>query len=75
MMMLQLNKQKNVIIFTIMTIMIIINSIGYVICIDDSLRDIQVGMQGLAEAAKDPAVLAQLMKDMQVRTNTPVFFF
>ena len=34
---------------------------------DDSLRDIQVGMQGLMEASKDPAVLAQLMKDMQVR--------
>lgn len=28
--------------------------------------DIQIGMQGLIEATKDPAVLAQLMKDLQV---------
>lgn len=26
-----------------------------------------IGMQGLAEAAKDPALLAQLVRDMQVR--------
>ena len=28
-------------------------------------QDIMLGMQGLAQAAKDPALLAQLMKDMQ----------
>lgn len=33
-----------------------------------ALRDIQVGMEGLMEASKDPMILAQLMKDMQVRT-------
>lgn len=33
---------------------------------DDPTFNIQVGMQGLMEAGKDPAVLAQLMKDLQV---------
>ena len=32
----------------------------------DSAHDIQVGLQGLMEAAKDPALLAQLVRDMQV---------
>ncbi|CAB9518292.1 expressed unknown protein [Seminavis robusta] len=31
----------------------------------DTMHDIQVGMQGLKEAAKDPAMLAQLIRDMQ----------
>jgi hypothetical protein len=30
-------------------------------------QNIMMGMQGLAEAAKDPTVLAQLMRDMAVR--------
>jgi hypothetical protein len=34
---------------------------------DTAARDIQLGMQGLMEAGKDPAILAQLMKDLQVR--------
>lgn len=32
----------------------------------DALRDAQIGMQGLMESTKDPAALAQLLKDMQV---------
>lgn len=36
---------------------------------DDAERNIQMGMQGLAQAANDPAVLAQLVRDMQVRTT------
>ena len=35
----------------------------------DAMHDIQVGMQGLKEAAKDPALLAQLIRDMQVGTR------
>lgn len=31
----------------------------------DALRDIQMGMEGLQQAGKDPALLAQLMRDMQ----------
>jgi len=34
---------------------------------NDALRDMQIGMQGLMEAQKDPAMLAQLMQDLQVR--------
>ena len=33
----------------------------------DPLRDIQIGMQGLAQAGKDPAMMAQMLQDMQVR--------
>lgn len=33
----------------------------------DPMRDLQMGLQGLQQAAKDPAQLAQLMKDLQVR--------
>ena len=33
---------------------------------DGTQHDIQLGMQGLMEASKDPAVFAQLMRDMQV---------
>jgi hypothetical protein len=32
------------------------------------LRDVQMGMAGLMEASKNPEVLAQLMRDMRVRT-------
>jgi hypothetical protein len=32
----------------------------------DAMEDIQLGMQGLKEAVKDPALLAQLIRDMQV---------
>lgn len=33
----------------------------------DALYDIQTGMAGMQQAAKDPALLAQLIQDMQVR--------
>lgn len=36
---------------------------------EEALRDMQIGMQGLAAAAKDPAMLAQLMADLQVGQN------
>jgi hypothetical protein len=32
----------------------------------DATQNIQLGMQGLMQAGSDPALLAQLMKDMQV---------
>jgi hypothetical protein len=32
----------------------------------DALTNIQLGMQGLMQAGSDPAMLAQLMQDMQV---------
>jgi hypothetical protein len=35
---------------------------------EQALRDMQIGMQGLHQAASDPAMMAQLMADMQVRT-------
>lgn len=31
-----------------------------------AIRDLKVGMAGIQEAASDPQVLAQLMKDLQV---------
>ena len=34
---------------------------------EDVEKNIMMGMQGLAQAANDPALLAQLVKDMQVR--------
>ena len=33
---------------------------------EDAERNIMMGMQGVAQAANDPAVLAQLVRDMQV---------
>jgi hypothetical protein len=36
----------------------------------DALTNIQLGMQGLMQAGSDPAMLAQLMQDMQVRRYT-----
>ena len=35
----------------------------------DAMTNIQLGMQGLMQAGSDPAMLAQLMQDMQVRYN------
>lgn len=35
----------------------------------DALYDIQTGMAGMQQAAKDPALLAQLIQDMQVRST------
>jgi hypothetical protein len=32
----------------------------------DPMRDLQIGMQGLKEAANNPELLAQLMHDLQV---------
>jgi membrane protein insertase Oxa1/YidC/SpoIIIJ len=32
----------------------------------EAIRDLQLGLQGLQEAAKNPALLAQLMQDLQV---------
>ena len=34
----------------------------------DALRDLQIVMQGLKEAANNPELLAQLMHDLQVRS-------
>jgi len=34
---------------------------------EDPLRDISIGMQGLEQAAQDPALMAQLLQDLQVR--------
>lgn len=34
----------------------------------DALTNIQLGMEGLMQAGSDPAMLAQLMQDMQVRS-------
>jgi hypothetical protein len=34
---------------------------------EDPMANIQLGMQGLMQTGKDPALLAQLMKDLQVR--------
>lgn len=36
---------------------------------EEALRDLQVGMAGLQEAAKNPALLAQLLQDLQVRNG------
>jgi hypothetical protein len=33
----------------------------------DAIRDIQMGMAGMKQAAQDPVLLAQLMQDLQVR--------
>lgn len=33
----------------------------------DAIRDMQTGMAGLQQAAKDPVLMAQLMQDLQVR--------
>jgi hypothetical protein len=32
-----------------------------------AMRDMQIGMSGLKQAGEDPEMLAQLMRDMQVR--------
>lgn len=34
-----------------------------------AIRDLQVGMAGLKEASQNPALLAQLMRDLQVRAG------
>jgi hypothetical protein len=36
---------------------------------DNALRDLQIGLEGLQAASKDPAMLAQLMQDLQVRSG------
>lgn len=36
---------------------------------DQSLNDLYMGMAGLKEAAQNPALLAQLMRDLQVSTT------
>lgn len=33
----------------------------------DAIRDMQTGMAGLQQAAKDPVLMAQLMQDLQVK--------
>ena len=33
----------------------------------DAIRDMQTGMAGIQQAAKDPVLMAQLMQDLQVR--------
>jgi hypothetical protein len=42
---------------------------------EDALRDMQIGMQGLQAAASDPAMMAQLMADLQVRHPPPLSDF
>ena len=37
---------------------------------DQAMKDLMTGMAGLKEAANNPAILAQLMRDLQVRNNT-----
>lgn len=34
---------------------------------EQALRDMQIGMQGLQAASSDPAMMAQLLADLQVR--------
>ena len=34
--------------------------------LNDAMRDLQTGMAGLQQATQDPALLAQLMQDLQV---------
>lgn len=34
-----------------------------------ALRDMQIGMQGLMQAANDPELLAQLLQDLQVNVH------
>ena len=36
----------------------------------DAIRDMQMGMGGLQQAAKDPVLMAQLMKDLQVKDSS-----
>lgn len=36
---------------------------------DQALKDLYTGMAGLKEASSNPAVLAQLMRDLQVSMN------
>ena len=36
---------------------------------DQALKDLYTGMAGLKEAANNPAILAQLMRDLQVSTD------
>lgn len=43
---------------------------GVVVVAQDPAMDMQVGMEGLMRAAKDPAMMAQLMQDMQVRMQS-----
>ena len=33
---------------------------------EQALRDVQLGLQGLKEATQNPAMLAQMMRDLQV---------
>lgn len=41
---------------------------------DSALRDLQIGMQGLKEAANNPTMMAQLMRDLAVRVDFLYFF-
>ena len=47
-------------------------SVGNVVVLaqDAATLDVALGLQGLMEAAKDPALLAQLMQDLQVSSWT-----
>ena len=40
----------------------------------DAMRDLQMGLQGIQEASKDPALLAQLMQDLQVSVEEHAFW-
>jgi hypothetical protein len=55
----------------IQTFLIILLSLSCILLVTtaqdyDALTNIQLGMQGLMQAGSDPAMLAQLMQDMQV---------
>jgi hypothetical protein len=42
---------------------------------DQALKDLYTGMAGLKEAANNPALLAQLMRDLQVSCNLLCFWW
>jgi hypothetical protein len=53
---------------TLFSFLLLLAVVGFSAAQDrDAMQDIQIGLQGLQQAAKDPALLAQLIRDMQVR--------
>lgn len=45
----------------------VVLAFGWASAQDATRDDVALGLEGLMEAAKDPALLAQLLQDMQVR--------
>jgi hypothetical protein len=60
----QLFKLPTMFIKTLFSFLLLV--VAFCVAQRDAMEDIQVGMQGLKEAVKDPALLAQLIRDMQV---------